>query len=127
MNRLKKEIMMAAVDDINCDASQIVTRRYRFAESFCGFSGHFTGFPILPAIVQLLTFISLVETHSGRRQRLLCVEDAKFLAPVRPDEEIHIRYRQRTIGGKQLHEAKLTVADKTAAKFSLLLAAEDEP
>jgi len=120
MNKLKQGIMAAALDPICCDGeSQSVTRSYRFTREFAGFSGHFPGNPILPAIVQLLTVVSLIEEHTGKVQQLLSVEDAKFLNPVLPDQEILVNCRQRTIGGKLLHEAKLRVDDKPAATFLL--------
>jgi 3-hydroxyacyl-[acyl-carrier-protein] dehydratase len=120
MNKLKQGIMASAVDKIiNEPASQSVTRSYCFTKDFAGFSGHFPGNPILPAIVQILTVVSLIEEHTGREQQLLSVEDAKFLNPVLPDQEIQVRCRQKTIGGKLLHEAKLAVHEKLAATFLL--------
>jgi 3-hydroxyacyl-[acyl-carrier-protein] dehydratase len=120
MNKLKQGIMAAAVDQIRSDGeAQSVTRSYRFRRDFAGFSGHFPGNPILPAIVQILTVVSMMEEHTGRVQQLLSVEDAKFLNPVYPDQEILVNCRQRTIGGKLLHEAKLRVDDKPVATFLL--------
>ena len=106
----------------------MVARRYLFATDFPGFSGHFPGYPILPAIVQLLTVVSLAKEHTGQPLRLASVEEAKFLTPVRPNEELLVQYRIRTIGEKSLYAATLTVADKPAATFLLhLVNAEEEP
>jgi 3-hydroxyacyl-[acyl-carrier-protein] dehydratase len=121
MNKIKQEIMAAAVAAICCDDAQTVTRCYSFAPGFAGFSGHFPGNPILPAIVQLLTVVSLIEEHSGKEQQLMAVEDAKFLNPVLPDQEILIQCRQRTIAGKIRHDAQLSVAGKPVATFLLHL------
>ncbi len=117
MNRVKQEIMAAAIDRIMIDEENGISRRYTFRESFSGFSGHFPGNPILPAIVQLLTVITLIEEHAGVEQQLILVEDAKFQNPVLPDQELLIRCHQRSIRGKLLHEARLTVDNRPAATF----------
>ena len=66
MNELRKGIAAAAVDDIVVEEMETVTRRYRFSADFIGFSGHFPGDPILPAIAQMRTVVSLAEEHSAR-------------------------------------------------------------
>ncbi len=121
MNRLKQEIMAAAAGRITSDEMKSVARSYRFPESFIGFSGHFPGNPILPGIVQLLTVVSLIEEHTGTEQKLLAVEDARFLNPILPDQEILVQCQQRTVRGKLLHEARLTVSDRPAASFLIQL------
>jgi len=127
MNELRKGIAASAVDDIVVAEPGTVTRRYRFSAGFIGFSGHFPGDPILPAIAQMRTVISLAEEHSGRSLRLAAVESAKFLSPIHPCEEVRVRYRRRTDAGKSLYDATLSVNGKTAAAFLLHLAEEGEP
>lgn len=126
MNELQRGIAASAVSDITAVEPDTVARRYRFSGDFAGFSGHFPGYPILPAVVQLLTLVSLAGEREGRPLRLAAVEDARFLTPIRPDQEVLVQYRLRPAAGKQLYDARLTVADKTAATFLIELAPPEE-
>jgi 3-hydroxyacyl-[acyl-carrier-protein] dehydratase len=127
MNKILQGIAAARLDAVTSDDSGTLEARYLFPESFAGFDGHFPGHPILPAIVEIMTVVSLVGEHAGIRQRLLAVEDAKFLSPISPDQEILVRCRPRTVKGKLLHDAQLTVGDTTAASLLIELANFGEP
>lgn len=121
MNELRDGIAAAAVGSLDVSGPDTAARRYRFSPDFVGFSGHFPGDPILPAIVEMRTVVSMAEEHSGKPLRLACVEFAKFLSPIRPGEEIQVRYQRRDRDGKTLYDATLSVAGKTAASFLLQL------
>ena len=121
MNKISQGIAAAAQCAVTCNDDGTVEGRYCFAGSFAGFDGHFPGHPILPAIVEIMTVVSMVGEHAGCRQRLVAVEDAKFLNPVTPDQEIMVRCRPRTVKGKLLHDAKLTVGDTVTASMLLEL------
>jgi 3-hydroxyacyl-[acyl-carrier-protein] dehydratase len=127
MNALRREIRASAAGDLERTGPDTVTRRYRFAPVFTGFSGHFPGNPILPAIVQVCAVISLAEEEGGKALRLASVRSAKFLSPIRPDEEVSIRYRMRVDSGENICDATLSVAGKTSAAFQLRLVEEETP
>ncbi|HEY3307628.1 MAG TPA: hypothetical protein VGJ93_04165 [Desulfuromonadaceae bacterium] len=128
MNKIMQEIDAALLGTVTTDDTGNMEARYLFTDSFCGFSGHFPGHPILPAIVEILTVVSLVGKHTGCMQRLMAVEDAKFLTPVKPDQELLVCCRPRTVKGKLLFDAQLTVAGTTSASLLLELACvEDLP
>jgi len=55
------------------------------------------------------------------------VRSAKFLSPIRPDEEVSIRYRRRVDSGEDICDATLSVAGKTSAAFQLRFAEEEIP
>lgn len=126
MNEILRGIEVAALGAVTRDEAGGVARRYLFEERFAGFAGHFPNYPILPAIVEILTVVSLVGEESGSRQRLVAVADAKFLSPIRPNQEVLVECRQKSARGKLLHEAQLSVAGKTAASFLLELAGQGE-
>ena len=126
MNKIMQGIEAAALGCATSDDDGTVTGRYRFPDSFAGFAGHFPGHPILPAIVEILTVVSLVSRHSGQRQRLVAVEDAKFLNPVTPDQELLVSCRQRTVKGKLLYDAQLTAGETTTATLLIELSAAGE-
>lgn len=89
---------------------------------FPGFAGHFPGYPVLPAVLQVLAAQVLVEELRGRPLRLAKLERAKFLRPVRPGEPLRVDCRLR----KGNWEARLEVQGEPAASFSMTLVEEDE-
>jgi 3-hydroxyacyl-[acyl-carrier-protein] dehydratase len=126
MNKILQEISAASLGVVTTDDSGMLEGRYLFPERFAGFAGHFPEHPILPAIVEILTVVSLVGVQIGHRQRLVAVVDAKFLKPVRPNQELMVRCQPRTVKGKLLYDAQLTVGGATAASLLLELACAEE-
>lgn len=126
MSALRKGIDASAMEALAGTGAETGARRYRFGPGFIGFSGHFPGNPILPAIVQIRAVVSLAEEECGRRLRLAAVRSAKFLAPIRPGEEVWIRVRRSVDPGTDVRDATLSVAGKIVAAFRLELA-EGEP
>ena len=57
---LTAAIRAAAVGDIERRADGSIRQRYVFNADFPGFSGHFPGRPILPAVVQIMATTLLV-------------------------------------------------------------------
>ena len=127
MNALRRGIRASAAEDIARTGPETVVRRYRFAPGFIGFSGHFPGNPILPAIVQVCAVVSLAEEERGKALCLAAVRSAKFLSPIRPDEEVSIRYHRRVDSGEDIYDATLSVAGKSSAVFQLRLTEEETP
>ncbi len=71
MNTLEKEIIACCLSHQTESPEPdrlIVTARWNFPSSFTGFSGHFIGQPILPAVVQL-TLVRLL-AEKGLHQSL---------------------------------------------------------
>jgi 3-hydroxymyristoyl/3-hydroxydecanoyl-(acyl carrier protein) dehydratase len=62
--------------------------------------GHFPAQPLVPAVI-LLEHVALA-LRSWRGQRLAQVLEAKFLAPLRPDEAAVLRLSEAPAGGKRL-------------------------
>jgi len=127
MSALRKGIEASAMEAIAGTGGITGARRYRFGPGFIGFSGHFPGNPVLPAIVQIRAVVSLAEEEGGKTLRLAAVRSAKFLAPIRPDEDVWIRVRRRVDSGRDICDATLSVAGKTVAAFQLELAEGETP
>ena len=119
MNRVKQEIASSAVDEIEVSAPGTILRRYCFNRNFIGFSGHFPGYPILPAFVQILTALTLAEEQRGHPLELAGVENAKFHIQLRPGQEIKVECRDKLVRGKPGCEARLMVADGLASLFRM--------
>lgn len=60
---------------------------------FIGFSGHFPGFPVLPAVISLYLGFLLVEQHLQLSCRLVWVRRAKFTGPIFPGNTIHMQVK----------------------------------
>jgi 3-hydroxyacyl-[acyl-carrier-protein] dehydratase len=117
MNRLKKEIINAILGPIEVVVPDRAIGRYLFPQSFIGFAGHFPGYPVLPAYVQVLSALTLIEEWKARPFQLASVERAKFHIELRPDQEIIVQCREFEAKGKTVIEANLTVSEGLAAVF----------
>jgi 3-hydroxyacyl-[acyl-carrier-protein] dehydratase len=117
MNKLRQAIVSSAIGKKSADAANVVARRYLFKPDFIGYRGHFPGYPILPAFVQILTAITLVEEHINCSLDLVSVEKAKFHLPLHPELEIKVTCTQRRMGDNSICDARLTVAEGLASSF----------
>ena len=122
MNRVKQEIVSSAVDEIKVTAPGTINRRYCFNQDFIGFSGHFPGYPILPAFVQILTALTLAEEQRGYPIDLASVENAKFHIQLRPGQVIKVECKEKLVRGKPGCEARLMVAEGLASLFRMSFA-----
>jgi 3-hydroxyacyl-[acyl-carrier-protein] dehydratase len=122
LNKLRQAIVSSAIGKKAEDETNVVTRRYRFKPNFIGFQGHFPGYPILPAFVQILTAITIIEEHKKCRLELATVEKAKFHLPLHPDREIEVKCTQLQIQDKSIYETRLTVAEGLASSFRFTFA-----
>ena len=117
MNDLKAAIINAALGTVEDLAADETVGRYLFPRSFIGFDGHFPGYPVLPAYVQVLAALTVIEEWKGLPFQLASVEKAKFHIELRPDQEITVRCREFEAKGKTAIEANLTVEEGLAAVF----------
>ncbi len=124
MNNLRSAIRSSASGPVQETEPGSFVRSYCFAPDFIGFSGHFPGYPILPAFIQVLTVLTMAEEVKGRPLKVLTLERAKFQKEVFPGKEIIVQYRERIIQGKTKLEATLTLDGNPAASFLLALGTE---
>jgi 3-hydroxyacyl-[acyl-carrier-protein] dehydratase len=117
MNKLKKEIVEAALGPTEVIVPDKAVGRYLFPQSFIGFAGHFPDYPVLPAYVQVLTALTVIEEWKGRPFQLASVEKAKFHIELRPDQEITVQCREYEAKGKKAVEVNLTIPEGLAATF----------
>lgn len=99
-------------------------RDFVFDEDFIGFCGHFPGYPILPAVVQVMTAQLVAEEEGGERLSPASVSRAKFLIQLRPGEKIEVTVRDRKVGGRALKEGRLETGQGLAASFCMAFAQE---
>jgi 3-hydroxyacyl-[acyl-carrier-protein] dehydratase len=125
MDNLRSAIRFSASGPIRETEPGTFIRSYNFSPDFIGFSGHFPGYPILPAFVQVLTVLTMAEEVKGHRLQILTLEKAKFQKEVFPGQEIKVKYRERITQGKKRIEATLTVGENPAASFLLTITEEE--
>jgi 3-hydroxyacyl-[acyl-carrier-protein] dehydratase len=121
MNDLRTAIQQSALGSVRETESGAFSRSYCFGPEFIGFSGHFPGYPILPAFIQILTVLTMAEDVKGRRLKILSLEKAKFQKEIFPGKEISVQFRERVISGKTKLDATLAIDEGQAALFQLVL------
>ena len=115
------ELMIDAVKKSAVGPAQItgtaITGKYLFKDDFIGFSGHFPGYPILPAVVQLIAAQCLIEEQKGHGLVLFSVQNAKFLKEIRPGDEISVRCSDIRFRGEPGSRVEILSGKKIAASF----------
>jgi 3-hydroxyacyl-[acyl-carrier-protein] dehydratase len=117
MNKLIDAVRRSAVGSSQTDGPGKITGRYCFAGDFPGFSGHFPGYPILPAVVQLIAAQCLIEEQKGHPLSLSSVQNAKFLQEIRPGHEIVIQCTDCQVKGSPGSRIEIHLDAKIAASF----------
>jgi 3-hydroxyacyl-[acyl-carrier-protein] dehydratase len=117
MNRLKDEIKASAVSELRVNGDGFGTRRYRFPPEFVGFSGHFPGFPILPAIVQVLCGLMVAEEIKKRPIEPVTLEKAKFHLKLKPEQEIEVRCHEKFVRGTEGFDIRIETDEGLASSF----------
>jgi 3-hydroxyacyl-[acyl-carrier-protein] dehydratase len=118
MNNLIDAIKNSAVDKA-ISLPDGIKRRYRFSENFIGFSGHFPGYPILPAVVQLITAQSLIEEQKGCELEFDSVQNAKFLHEIKPGEELEFTCTDFIVKEAPGSKVQIRSGDMIKASFFL--------
>jgi 3-hydroxyacyl-[acyl-carrier-protein] dehydratase len=119
MNSLKRAIIESEVGKAVVSAPGVITRRYLFPPDFIGFVGHFPGYPILPAMVQLLMALTCAEELEGCTLEVDTINKAKFLMEIRPSHEILLNCKQRVFSGMLGVEIQIYMDDILASSISM--------
>ncbi|WP_432822811.1 3-hydroxyacyl-ACP dehydratase FabZ family protein [Trichloromonas sp.] len=125
-SKLKRAVEARSVGTQQADDGGDAVGSFRFAADFPGFAGHFPAYPVLPAVVQVLTAQVVVEQLLGRPLIMRRLERAKFLKQVRPGQTLQVVCRERQSGGRRVWDARLTADGEPAATFWMTLAEENE-
>lgn len=86
MNRLRSDAL-DCMSGLTREGERL-SATFKFPENFIGFEGHFPQAKVLPGICQIECAAGMIERTLGREARLTEIVNAKFVAPVLPDEEI---------------------------------------
>jgi 3-hydroxyacyl-[acyl-carrier-protein] dehydratase len=104
---------------------EAATCHKKFAASEPFFRGHFPGDPLVPGVIlteALAQTAGLAAGSEGRSFRLTAIKGMKFLAAVRPEEEITLTARKiGNVAGLWQFEVQARVADRTVAEGMIVL------
>lgn len=120
MSVMRRAVLQAASQLEHLPEQGAWRQSFRFAADSAVFAGHFPGHPVLPAVVQVLMAQVVLEA-SGQPAELVCVPQAKFLAPLGPDVDILLNLSKGRCDGRW--ECTLHGGDTLAARLRLEVAA----
>lgn len=120
MSRIRREMRNSTVEAIRANGDGFCCT-FRFMADFVGFQGHFPGYPVLPAFIQILAAQVAVEEHTGAPLVLRQVKRAKFMKTIRPGDDVHIVWSEEEKDGGLISRVTITASGEKAAVFVLYL------
>jgi len=120
MSSLRQAVLSSALEPASFPEPGVSKRVFRFGAAFPGFQGHFPEFPILPAVVQVLTAVMVAETLLARRLALSSLENAKFLLQIGPEQNVSVQCSRRDTPSGPSVETRIHVQEGLAASFRLV-------
>jgi len=120
MTAIKASIKASSLNDLEIKNGTEACQRFMFAENFMGFSGHFKGRPILPAIVQIMTAWTVAEEMEGIPLHLEEIPKAKFVNTVKPNQEIKVTCTKKNSPKKLRFSVEINSLDELTAAFVLV-------
>ena len=119
MNDLKRALEAAQTGESRPSGPGWVGRTFRFDESFLGFSGHFPGYPIVPAFVEVLASIVVMEKIKKTSLEIRALDNAKFQRELHPKALVTVECRETQDLPHLAFQARLVDENGTAASFSV--------
>jgi 3-hydroxyacyl-[acyl-carrier-protein] dehydratase len=113
--------IIASIASMVVKSDGAVEASLSFAPDFVGFSGHFPGYPVLPAILAIYSGWLLAEISRRQELELCYVKRAKFAAPIRPGDKVEIGLKKISSEDNQVEWYSLTIniLGKLAAKYMI--------
>jgi 3-hydroxyacyl-[acyl-carrier-protein] dehydratase len=119
MNKLIDAIEKSALDSPKQEDPSGITGEFCFDRNFIGFSGHFPGYPLLPAVLQLLIAQLLIERQKEYKIKVTLIEKAKFLSEIKPDDRITVKCIDVPEDETRKCKVVITSGDRTVSSFSM--------
>lgn len=119
MDKLIDEIKKYTLGIVKNDLPSEIRGEFSFDRDFIGFSGHFPGYPILPAVLQLFLAQVLIEKQKGLKVRVTGIVKAKFLSEIRPDDRITVQCVDTAADETMVSKIKISCGEKQVSSFNL--------
>ncbi len=119
MRKLIDAIEKSSIEPARKCSPSGIEKLYCFDNRFIGFSGHFPGYPILPAVLHLLLAQLLIEEQKGFKIRVRSIEKAKFLSEIKPGDRITVQCVDADTGAGQRSKVKITSDGKILSIFNM--------
>jgi 3-hydroxyacyl-[acyl-carrier-protein] dehydratase len=126
-DKMRDAIIDSATEKIQILEPELLRCTFCFSNDFIGFQGHFPGYPILPAIVQIMISLTMVEERIHRRIELKGIDNAKFLIEISPDQEAVVLCKMREYKGEPAADIRILVADDLAASYRIRYVERETP
>lgn len=126
MKKMLEAIKKYSIDAKFADNTSDPERLYCFDKDFIGFSGHFPGYPILPAVLQLLLAQLFIEEQKCCKIRITSIEKAKFISEIRPDNLISVRCTGADTDAGQRSKVIIKSGEKVLSTFNLCFCSIEE-
>lgn len=107
-------------------AEGVVCQRYCLPADFVGFDGHFPGYPIVPAVVQILMAQIVAEQHLGLQLSIGAIDRSKFHRQLKPLDVIDAYCQSKVVRGKAVIDCQLKIDDEVVAAFWLVVNGEEQ-
>lgn len=119
-DRVGREILQS-VCRLSEKSEESIEATLFFRPNFVCFSGHFPGYPVLPAVVFVYAGWLLAEIGCHSELELACVKKGKFLRPVHPFDHLEFELKQlKKKSGKIIwYSVLVKCQNEVAAKFNL--------
>lgn len=113
--------LLAHATQVVQTSPDVWTTDYHLSEDFPGFTGHFPGNPVLPALLQTAMVRLLIEDILGT-PCFLSVRNAKFTLPIRPDAAVTVQVTRGSGSWKAILLVRQAGSDRgqTAASLSVI-------
>ncbi len=121
MHPFEQAVAAALCDTPRIEPGISASARFRFPKDFIGFSGHFPGYPLLPAFIQIACASGLVRLALPPGRSPVILEKAKFMMEIHPGDEIRIECTRLSESGPDKWKAAIYTEDALAAAFQLTL------
>lgn len=121
MSKIRQEMIKAASGPAVSGQDGSLERTFIFPPDFPGFDGHFPGYPILPAVVQIEAGVLLAKELAGHSLFLTSVERAKFQKEINPNMAVKVCCR-RVEDKPGRFEIVLNLDQGKASNFMLVFA-----
>lgn len=119
MKNLIEAIKKSSAKPAQIKSQWEISNSYCFDNSFLGFSGHFPGYPILPAVMQLLLAQLLIEEQKGHKIEVISIEKAKFLSEIRPNDPVTVICTNADTDNGHRSKVKIVSGDRAVSSFTI--------